>query len=322
MKFLESLSNAVGKYMAFIVIAIAGLALFVPESLLWVKTSWITTLLMIVMFGMGLTLKPDDFAVVFKKPKDIFIGCAAQFTIMPLLAFLLGKAFGLDEALLVGVILVGTCPGGTSSNVITYLSKGDVALSVGMTSVSTLLAPFLTPFLTYLLLHQTVSVNMTVMFISIVKVVILPIAAGFVINHFFSQTTQKAVKVLPLVSVTAIVLIVAAVVSSNSAKIMSTGALIFTVVILHNLLGYALGFAIASWLKLPFSKEKAIAIEVGMQNSGLATSLAATSFPNLAMATVPGAVFSVWHNISGAVLANIFSAMNQSRAVKAAADEA
>ncbi|WP_455594358.1 bile acid:sodium symporter family protein [Cloacibacillus porcorum] len=311
MKFLEKLSDFVGKYMAFIVVVVAAAALFVPTALIWIKTSWITTLLMIVMFGMGLTLNPVDFAVVFRRPKDVILGCLAQFTIMPLLAFALGKAFALDDALLVGVILVGTCPGGTSSNVITYLSKGDVALSVGMTSVSTLLAPLLTPALTYLLLRQTVSVDIAAMFMSIVKVVILPIAAGFVINKFFSSTTQKAVKVLPLVSVTAIVMIVAAVVSANSAKIMTTGVLVFSVVILHNILGYALGYVIAAFLKVPLAKKKAISIEVGMQNSGLATSLAATSFPSLALATVPGAVFSVWHNISGAILANIYSQMKE-----------
>ena len=311
MKFLEKLSDFVGKYMAFIVVVVAAAALFVPTALIWIKTSWITTRLMRVMFGMGLTLNPVDFAVVFRRPKDVILGCLAQFTIMPLLAFALGKAFALDDALLVGVILVGTCPGGTSSNVITYLSKGDVALSVGMTSVSTLLAPLLTPALTYLLLRQTVSVDMAAMFMSIVKVVILPIAAGFVINKFFSSTTQKAVKVLPLVSVTAIVMIVAAVVSANSAKIMTTGVLVFSVVILHNILGYALGYVIAAFLKVPLAKKKAISIEVGMQNSGLATSLAATSFPSLALATVPGAVFSVWHNISGAILANIYSQMKE-----------
>ena len=311
MQSLPKLSDFVGKYMAFIVVVVAAAALFVPTALIWIKTSWITTLLMIVMFGMGLTLDPVDFAVVFRRPKDVILGCLAQFTIMPLLAFALGKAFALDDALLVGVILVGTCPGGTSSNVITYLSKGDVALSVGMTSVSTLLAPLLTPALTYLLLRQTVSVDMAAMFMSIVKVVILPIAAGFVINKFFSRTTQKAVKVLPLVSVTAIVMIVAAVVSANSAKIMTTGVLVFSVVILHNILGYGLGYVIAAFLKVPLAKKKAISIEVGMQNSGLATSLAATSFPSLALATVPGAVFSVWHNISGAILANIYSQMKE-----------
>ena len=176
-----------------------------------------------------------------------------------------------------------------------------------MTSVNTLLAPFLTPAITYFLLRTTVTVDMVSMFMSIVKVVILPIALGFVINKMFGKTTQKMVKVLPSVSVIAICLIVAAVVSHNAEKIMSTGVLVFVVVILHNLLGYACGFLVGKLLQLNIAKTKALSIEIGMQNSGLATSLAGTAFPTLAMATVPGAVFSVWHNISGAVLANIYN---------------
>ena len=307
MKTLEKISDFFGKYMAFIVLIVAALALFAPGTCLWVQTSWVNYLLMIVMFGMGLTLKLEDFKLVFTRPKDILIGCVAQFTVMPLLAFALGKIFGLDAALLAGVILVGTCPGGTSSNVITYLSKGDVALSVGMTSVNTLLAPLLTPAITYLLLRTTVTVDPVSMFLSIIKVVIIPIALGFVINKLFGKVTQKLVKVLPTISVIAICLIVAAVVSHNSEKIMTTGLVVFAVVILHNLLGYACGFGIGRLLHMSVPTTKAISIEIGMQNSGLATSLAGTAFPDLAMATVPGAIFSVWHNISGAILANIYN---------------
>jgi len=305
MKALEKLSDLAGRYMAVVVLAIAALSLFVPASTLWIQTGWVNYLLMVVMFGMGLTLKIEDFKLVFTRPKDILLGCAAQFICMPLLAFGLSKVFALDAALTAGVVLVGTCPGGTSSNVITYLSKGDVALSVGMTSVNTLLAPFLTPLITYLLLHSTVSVDIASMFLSIVKVVIVPIALGFLINKVAGKYTQKAVKALPLVSVTAICMIVAAVVSHNAQKILSTGALVFVVVILHNLLGYLCGFLIGKALHLPVTKIKALSIEVGMQNSGLATSLAGTAFPDMAMATVP-AVFSVWHNISGAVLASFY----------------
>lgn len=307
MKVLENISDFFGKHMALIVLAVAALALFVPDSCLWVQTSWVNYLLMVVMFGMGLTLKLEDFKLVFTRPKDIVIGCIAQFTVMPLLAWLLGTVFQLDPALLAGVVLVGTCPGGTSSNVITYLSKGDVALSVGMTSVNTLLAPFLTPAITYLLLRTTVTVDPVSMFLSIVKVVIVPIALGFIINKLWGKFTQKLVTVLPSVSVVAICLIVAAVVSHNAEKIMRTGAIVFVVVILHNLLGYACGFGIGKALHMNAAKTKAISVEIGMQNSGLATSLAGTAFPDLAMATVPGAIFSVWHNISGAILANLYN---------------
>ncbi len=303
---MKKISGLIGKYMAWIVLVIAALALFLPGTCLWIQTKWINYLLMIVMFGMGLTMKLSDFAVVFKRPRDVIIGCLAQFIIMPLLAFGLGKVFGLHQELLVGVVLVGTCPGGTSSNVITYLSKGDTALSVGMTSINTLLAPFLTPLLTYLYLRTSVNVDVRSMFVSIIQVVIVPIGLGLLINKLFGNYTRKISDALPLVSVTAICLIVAAVVSHNSEKILSTGLVIFAVVILHNLLGYLCGYLIGILFKMDLSRKKAVAIEIGMQNSGLATSLAGTAFPDLAMATVPGAIFSVWHNISGAVLAALF----------------
>lgn len=303
---MKRISEVIGKYMAWIVLIIAALALFVPGTCLWIQTGWINYLLMIVMFGMGLTMKLSDFAVVFKRPRDVIIGCLAQFIIMPLLAFGLGKVFGLHQELLVGVVLVGTCPGGTSSNVITYLSKGDTALSVGMTSINTLLAPFLTPLLTYLYLRTSVNVDVRSMFVSIIQVVIVPIGLGLLINKLFGNYTRRISDALPLVSVTAICLIVAAVVSHNSEKILSTGLVIFAVVILHNLLGYLCGYLIGILFKMDLPRKKAVAIEIGMQNSGLATSLAGTAFPDLAMATVPGAIFSVWHNISGAVLAALF----------------
>ncbi len=316
MELLKKITKFVSKYMAVIVIAVAALALFAPNSVSFIKTSYVNTLLGIVMFGMGLTLKPNDFKVVFSRPKDVVIGCIAQFTVMPLLAFFLTKVFNLPIELAIGVILVGTCPGGTSSNVMTYLSGGDVALSVGMTAVSTVLAPFLTPLLTYFYAGQKVDVNMASMFLSIVKVVIVPIVLGFVINHFFKKFTERAVEVLPLISTTAIVAIVAAVVSANSAKIMTCGLLIVVVVICHNVLGYLLGYGIGKVLKLNTTKCRAISIEVGMQNSGLATSLATTHFAAYPLATIPGAVFSVWHNISGAILANFFVSMDAKKKEK------
>lgn len=313
MKVLQKISDFFGKYMAIIVLVIAALALFVPKSCLWIQTSWVNYLLMIVMFGMGLTLKLEDFKIVLTRPKDIIVGCIAQFTIMPLLAFALGKIFGLEAGLLAGLVLVGTCPGGTSSNVMTYLGKGDVALSVGMTSVNTLLAPLLTPAITYLLLRTSITVDVLSMFLSIIKVVIIPIALGFIINKFWGKYTQKATNILPMISVIAITMIVAAVVSHNAEKILSTGLIVFVIVILHNLLGYACGYGVGMLMKAPLAKKKAMSIEVGMQNSGLATSLAGTAFPDLAMATVPGAIFSVWHNISGAILANVFNRMKEKK---------
>ena len=308
---MEKVSSFIGKYMAWIVLVIAAVALFWPGTCLWIQTKWINYLLMIVMFGMGLTMKLGDFAVVFRQPRDVIVGCLAQFIVMPLLAFGLGRVFGLNDELLVGVVLVGTCPGGTSSNVITFLSKGDTALSVGMTSINTLLAPFLTPMLTYLYLRTSVSVDVKAMFMSIIQVVIVPIGLGLLINKVFGNYTQKIRDALPSVSVTAICLIVAAVVSHNSEKIRATGLVIFAVVILHNILGYLCGYLVGIAFRMDLPRKKAVAIEIGMQNSGLATTLAGSAFPGMAMATVPGAIFSVWHNISGAVLAGIFQRMGE-----------
>lgn len=306
MDILRKISRFFSKYMALIVIAMAVWALMMPETVSFIKTSYINTLLGIVMFGMGLTLKPQDFRIVFSHPKDVVIGTIAQFTIMPLLAFVLSRAFGLSPELTVGVILVGTCPGGTSSNVMTYLSKGDVALSVGITSVSTVLAPVMTPLLTYIYAGQTVDVNMLSMFLSIIQVVILPIVVGFAINHFFARFAERAVDVLPLVSTLAIVAIVGAVVSANAARLVSCGFLVLGIVVLHNILGYVLGYGAGKLMKMDTTKCRAVSIEVGMQNSGLATSLATVHFAQYPLATIPGAVFSVWHNVSGAILANIF----------------
>lgn len=308
MEVLKKISNFVGRRMAIIVLLIAAVSLFVPASFSWIKTSYIIYLLMIVMFGMGLTLRAADFKTVFTRPKDVIIGCIAQFTIMPFLAYILTKIFNLPAELAIGVILVGACPGGTSSNVMTYLARGDVALSVAMTAVSTLLAPILTPLLTLLYAGQRVDVNVIAMFISIVKVVIIPIGLGVILNRLFSRFTEKITEILPLVSVTAIVAIVASVVAASSSKIMTAGIIIAIVVILHNTLGYICGYLIGKALKMEDRKCNAVSIEVGMQNSGLATALAATHFASMPLATIAGALFSVWHNISGSIVANIMKA--------------
>lgn len=301
MKSLEKLSAFISKYMAVFVILVAAIALFQPWTFKWAAPR-ITILLGIVMFGMGMTLRLRDFKLVFQRPKDVLVGALAQFTIMPALAWLLAKGFGLPPELAAGVILVGTCPGGTSSNVMTYLARGDVALSVSMTMTTTVLAPIVTPLLTWWLAGEWVEISLAAMMLSIVQVVILPIVLGIVINSFFAKTVQKIVKLLPLVSVLAIVLIVGGVVSVSAQRIMETGLLIMLVVMLHNLLGYSIGFLIAKALHMNVAKAKAISIEVGMQNSGLATSLAMMHFG--AAAAIPGAIFSVWHNISGSLAAN------------------
>ena len=304
---MKKICHYISEYMGALVLLTAIAALFFPQWFSAIPTKSINYLLGVVMFGMGLTLNLKDFEVVFSHPKDVIIGCLAQFTIMPLLAWLLSRLFGLDAALALGVILVGCCPGGTASNVITYLAKGDLALSVGMTGVSTLLAPLLTPLLTWGLAGKQVDVNVVSMFLSILWVVILPIVAGLIVKRLAPTFTDKAIDYLPALSSLTIATIVAIVISVNSAKLMVGGMLIILVVMLHNLCGLALGYTIGKVLRLSQPKRKAISIEVGMQNSGLASSLAATHFAAYPMATVPGAIFSVWHNISGAVIARVYS---------------
>ena len=308
---VKKIIASISEYMGIIVLVTAVLALLFPHVAGRVPPTVINYLLGIVMFGMGLTLNPYDFKVVFSRPRDVIIGCLAQFTIMPLLAWGLSRLFPLDESLALGVILVGCCPGGTASNVITYLARGDLALSVGMTGVSTLLAPFMTPLLTWLLAGKSVDVDVVSMFLSILWVIIIPIAIGLIIKRLLPAFSSRATTFLPAISTLAIAAIVAIVVSANAQKLLMGGMVVIIVVMLHNLLGIGLGYTIGSILRLSSPKRKAISIEVGMQNSGLACSLAATHFAAFPMATIPGAIFSVWHNISGAIVARLYRRMNE-----------
>lgn len=304
---MKKLCHYISKYMGILVLAAAVLALIFPSMLQQIRPTVINYLLGVVMFGMGLTLNLQDFKIVFSRPKDVMIGCLAQFTVMPLLAWVLVRAFQLDEALALGVVLVGCCPGGTASNVITYLAKGDLALSVGMTGVSTLFAPFMTPFLTWALAGKSVNVDVVGMLLSILWVVILPIVVGLVVKWIWPKFTEQATDYLPAFSSVAIAFIVSIVIAANANKLMAGGLMIVMVVILHNLCGLSLGYLIGQLLGLSDAKRRAISIEVGMQNSGLASSLATIHFAAYPLATIPGAIFSVWHNISGALVARIYT---------------
>lgn len=311
LRSIYKLSSFVAANITLIVLLVTGVALLLPESFMWIGTASITPMLGIVMFGMGLTLKPGDFKPVLMRPKDIVIGEFAQFIVMPLLAWILCRILQLPAELALGVILVGCCPGGTASNVICYLANGDIALSVAMTGVSTLLAPLVTPALVYMLAGEEVNVDVIGMFLSIVEVVIIPILLGFIVNRYLGRFTEKVTPLLPLVSTIAIAVIIGIVVSHNSANILSCSLLVGVAVILHNILGLVLGYMAGRMMGLPHSKRTAIAIEVGMQNSGLATSLAATHFAMYPLAAVPGAIFSAWHNFSGSIAASILRKNNK-----------
>ncbi|MCG3088893.1 bile acid:sodium symporter family protein [Sporosarcina cyprini] len=297
-------SQFIGKTFAIWVLVFAALAFFMPAQFVGLG-KYISILLGIVMFGMGMTLTLKDFGEVIRQPKSVLIGVLSQFIVMPLLAYGLAKGLNLPAEIAIGVILVGSCPGGTASNVMTFLAKGNTALSVAVTSVSTLLAPILTPAIIYVLASEWLEVSAANMFMSVVKIVLFPIVLGLIVQFFLKEQAKKSVDIMPLVSVIAIVLIVAAVVAGSKEKIVESGLLIFAVVILHNGLGYLFGFLIAKLFKLDYPDQKAISIEVGMQNSGLGAALAAAHFSPIA--AVPSAIFSFWHNISGPLLATYWA---------------
>ena len=306
MQTLLKLTQFVSKTFALWAIVFAVLAFYFPAEFK-IFAPYIPYLLGLVMFGMGITLTFNDFGEVAKHPKSVFIGVVGQFVIMPSIAFVLAKIFDLPPDLAVGVILVGSCPGGTSSNVMTYLAKGNTALSVACTTISTLLSPLLTPTIFYVLASQWLDIDASAMFLSVLKIVLFPIFLGLVVRALFKKVIEQASRTMPLVSVISIVLILAAVVAVSKDKIVESGLLIFSVVVLHNSLGYLIGFFAAKLFKLNVVDSKAIAIEVGMQNSGLGAALAAAHFNPIA--AVPSALFSFWHNVSGPVLVNIFSNM-------------
>ena len=253
------------------------------------------------MFGMGMTLTGEDFKRVILRPQDVAVGFAAQYGIMPFTGFALAKIFGLEPLLAAGVVLVGSCPGGTASNVITYLAEGDVALSVTMTSASTILSPVFTPLFTYFLAGQWIPVPTLKLFISTVEIILLPIALGLGTRSLFKEKIKTALPFLPMVSSTAIVFIVGVIVAANAGSIGQVGFKTGVVVILHNTIGLIFGFYIAKLVGMDTRKARAVSIEVGMQNSGLGVALARAHFG--ALAALPSAMFSVWHNISGSVLA-------------------
>ena len=288
LKKIGKISSFASRYIGIIIIAFSCLAFFWRDGFAWM-TNYTSVFLGVIMFGMGLTIRLEDFRAIFSRPKEVIIGAVAQYTIMPVVAWVLCKVMNLPADLALGVILVGCCPGGTASNVITYIAGGDVALSVGMTIVSTLAAPVMTPFLVYILAGAWVEVSFWAMVLSVVKVILVPVLLGIVLRTL----------------VVAIVMIIGGIVAINAEKILSCGVLVLGVVAIHNFCGMMLGLLAAKIFHVEYTRATAIAIEVGMQNSGLAVSLAAANFVANPLATLPGAIFSVWHNIAGSIFAGI-----------------
>ena len=298
--------------MALFVLLIGVVGAVRPQTLTWVGP-YVGWLLGVVMFGMGMTLTFQDFKRVLQRPWEVLLGVVAQFLIMPLAAWFLVWLFALPPELAIGVVLVGTCPGGTASNVISYLARGDVALSVSMTMATTLLAPVVTPTLTWLLAGSWIEVSFTAMMISIAQMVLLPLLLGLTAHHFFERTVEKILPVMPVVSVVTIVLLVGGVVALGAESLLDVGLLMAAIVVLHNAFGLVLGYGMARLFRLDSKKARTVSIEVGMQNSGMAASLAVLYFSPAA--AIPGAIFSVWHNISGSIVANYFARRDERKRV-------
>ena len=308
---MKGIFEFVEKYFFIIILLAVAISLVYPNSFKWVLSEYnginiINLLLSIVLFTMGTTLKADDFINVIKNPKAIAVGISAQYIIMPLMAFALARAFCLDTALTAGLILVGTVPGGTASDVITFIAKGDVALSVSLTAVSTVISPLLTPIITLLLIGNQIHFNPVDMFISIVQIVIVPIMLGLILNYKFPNFCEKLKDYLPTVSSIVICLIVAGVIGANKQAILTSSTVILIVIVLQYFLSMLIGFGIGRLAGLDKKQIITVAIEIAFQNSGLSTSLAKTHFPNLSQATVPGAIYSVWQNFAGSILAYAF----------------
>ena len=302
MHVFRRISAWLSRQMGLIILVFSAVAYVFPWLFAW-AVPHTSLFLAVIMFGMGLTISVEDFRAVFSRPRALLAGCAAQFTVMPLLAWALATAFSLPADLALGVILVGCCPGGTASNVITYLARGDVALSVGMTVVSTLVAPLMTPLLIYMLAGSWVEVSFWAMVLSVVKIVLAPVLAGIVLRRTADRAVDRVVEICPLVSVLGIVLIVSGIIAVNAEKIAGSGLLVLSLVFLHNGAGLLLGLGIAGLLGMNYARRTAVSVEVGMQNSGLAVALAAADFAMNPLATLPGAVFSAWQNIAGSLYA-------------------
>ena len=308
-RYLQSLSSFLASHTPSFVASCAVLAYFCPQVFSWVHGTSQTVVLGIIMLTMGMTLSLQDFRMLAERPLDMALGAVAQYTIMPLCAFAIVKVFGFPDGVAIGLVLVGCSPGGVSSNIMSFLCKGDVAFSVGMTTVSTLLAPIMTPFLMLLLAGERVDIDGMGMFRSVLLVTLAPVAAGFLINRFFGKCSfyGEIAKLMPGVAVLGLACIVGGVSAAHGAKIIGCAAVVFAAVVLHNMLGYALGYSVGVCARFSRSKKRTISIEVGMQNAGLATVLASRHFPASPEAAVLSAAACVWHSISGAMIAGVFT---------------
>ena len=319
LKTFQDLSRLLAGNASLFIIGVAVITFFVPDLFLWVRGTTQTVILGIIMLTMGLTLTTDDFRILAHRPLDILIGACSQFLIMPCVAYLLVHVFRLEPALALGILLVGCCPGGVSSNIMSYLCHGDVAFSVGMTCASTLLAPVMTPLLMELTAGEIIEIDAIGMFLNILIVTIIPVGVGCFLNYTYSKkecfpTIQS---LMPGLSVTCLACIVGGVISTVHDDLVARGLWLFVwtfaVVFCHNSLGYLLGWTAGRLAGFSTAKKRTISIEVGMQNAGLATVLAGTFFAAQLLAVLPCAISCAWHSISGTILAGLFLSRDKRR---------
>ena len=306
------LSRWLANHASASIIAIALVTFFIPELFKWVHGNTQTVILGLIMLTMGLTLTTQDYKIVAQRPMDIFVGAVAQFLIMPGVAYLLVNVWNLEPALALGILLVGCCPGGVSSNIMSYLCHGDVAFSVGMTCASTILAPVMTPLLMQLTAGAIIEIDTVGMFLNILIVTILPITIGCILNYYYSkrESFKTLQTLMPGTSVILLACIVGGVISTVHDPLVERGLTLFiwtfAVVFCHNSLGYLLGWLSGRLAGFNTAKKRTISIEVGMQNAGLATVLAGTFFAAQPLSVLPCAISCAWHSISGTILAGLY----------------
>lgn len=317
MVFLTKISQQLTRFTALIIILAAVVAFIEPTTFSWVKGDTQMLVLGIIMLAMGMTLGKEDYKVLAKRPLVICIGTLAQFTIMPLVAIAVAKALSLSAGLTIGLVLVGSCPGGVSSNIMSYIAKGDVAFSVGMTTLSTIVAPVVTPLWLIYLVGQTVQMDGWGMFKFMLLVTLMPVAIGSSCNIFFQNKkwfeTLRAV--MPSVAVLAFACIVGGVAAVFGQQLFESALIAIIAIAIHNFAGYILGYFSGALVGVDKAKKRTLAIEVGVQNAGLATGLSTKFFPNSAESAVVAAVATIWHSVSGSVLANLFSWWDRRRLV-------
>lgn len=304
MKLFEKISKLITQYFTVWLVLCSVIAFFFPDTLKF-KGSWITNMLGLIMLGMGLTMKIDDFKLVFSRPRDVIVGIILRYTIMPLVGFCVAKMIGLSPALAAGLILVGCCPSGTAANVICFLSKGDVALSVTISSFNILLAPILLPPTFLFFAGQYVHVDAVAMFIDTIKVVLIPVTAGLLLRTFYPYFVERIMTIVPVVTIIVMIWVIAIVVAVSAAKMATVAIIVLIAVAMHNGTGLILGYGISKAIGMEENKARAICFEVGIEMSGLAVVLAMAHLDPLA--AVPGAIFSVWHNITGGIVAGYWA---------------